>query len=77
MHSPCESSGTQVLKEPRSEKLPTVIELPNTTSTTEIEYTSQGYSGTIPTEYGLLTDLITCALAMNELTGAIPTGECV
>ena len=39
------------------------------TSTTDIDYSEQGLTGTIPTEFGLLTDVTMLSLASNELTG--------
>ena len=39
------------------------------TSNTKIDYNNQGITGTIPTEFGLLTDVTMLSLASNELTG--------
>jgi hypothetical protein len=41
--------------------------------TESIPYNSGGYTGLIPTQYGLLTDLTSLGLASNELTGTIPS----
>ena len=44
------------------------------TSTTVIDYNSQGLTGTIPTEFGFLTLVTSLSLANNTLSGEIPTG---
>ena len=43
------------------------------TNTRTIDYTAEGYSGTIPTEFGLLTEAIQFNIAWNAITGPIPT----
>lgn len=50
--------------------LPTTLPVKDTIF---IEYGNEGYSGTIPTEFGLLTELTTLNLRENSLTGAVPT----
>lgn len=49
--------------------------LPTTlpSSTTIIDYTGQGYSGAIPTQFGLLTNLKSLGLGTNDLNSSIPT----
>ena len=44
-----------------------------TTNTTAIVYSREGYIGTIPTEFGLLTEVTDMYLNANDLAGAIPT----
>ena len=44
-----------------------------TTNTTAIVYSREGYIGTIPTEFGLLTEVTDLSLFANALTGTIPT----
>ena len=46
--------------------LPTTLP---TTDTTVISYTERGYTGTIPTEFGLLTKVTFVDLTLNQLTG--------
>lgn len=53
-----------------SQELPT--SLPSTL-TTNVVYNSDSYTGTIPTQYGLLTNLQRLLLQSNELTGPVPT----
>ena len=55
-----------------SKTLPTTLP----TATTSIDYRYQGYTGTIPTEFGKYTAVTTMQIGGNDLTGAIPTGEC-
>ena len=43
------------------------------TTTTSVDYNQQGLTGTIPTEFGLLTEVTSFTLANNELTGTVPT----
>ena len=43
------------------------------TDTTDISYISQGITGTIPTEFGLMTGLTQLDIGDNEITGEIPT----
>ena len=43
------------------------------TATTVISYASYGYTGTIPTQWGMLTKLTSLDLYNNELTGPLPT----
>ena len=43
------------------------------TSTTSIDYNQQGLTGTIPTEFGRLTDLTYLNVGGNELTGRVPS----
>ena len=50
--------------------LPTTLP---TTKTTAIRYDQGGYTGTIPTEFGLLTKVTEMSLKENDLSGAIPT----
>ena len=50
--------------------LPTTLP---TTKTTAIDYSLGGYTGTIPTEFGLLTKVTEVSLRENALTGAIAT----
>ena len=50
--------------------LPTTLP---TTKTTAIRYDQGGYTGTIPTEFGLLTKVTELSLTENDLSGAIPT----
>ena len=50
--------------------LPTTLPVVGTTA---INYGSCGFSGTIPTEFGLLTKSTVLSLNDNTLTGAIPT----
>mmetsp|Transcript_71157 Transcript_71157/g.200060 ORF Transcript_71157/g.200060 Transcript_71157/m.200060 type:complete len:383 (+) Transcript_71157:189-1337(+) len=49
--------------------------LPTTlpTATTDLDYSSGGWSGTIPTELGLLVDVTYFDLGSNALTGTVPT----
>ena len=48
------------------------------TSTTSIDYSSQGLTGTIPTEFGLATNMVgPVQLQSNSRDGAIPTGESI
>ena len=62
-----------------STNIPTMVmaaPLPTTlpvTDTTSIEYDGLGYTGTIPTELGLLTKLTFLSLSVNSLSGTIPT----
>ena len=58
-----------------SGRLVAAAQLPTTlpTATTSIDYSSQQYTGTMPTEFGRLTDLTSLSLADNELTGRVPS----
>lgn len=42
-------------------------------STVEISYNQDGYTGTIPTEFGQLTAVTSLDLGQNSLTGTLPT----
>ena len=52
-----------------AEQLPTTLP----TTTTSISYSSEQYTGTMPTEFGRLTDLTNLNVAGNELTGRVPS----
>ena len=58
-----------------SGRLVAAAQLPTTlpTATTIISYSNQQYTGTMPTEFGRLTDLTSLNLAGNELTGQVPS----
>ena len=58
-----------------SGRLVAAAQLPTTlpTATTSISYSSQQYTGTMPTEFGRLTDLTNLNVAGNELTGRVPS----
>ena len=43
------------------------------TSTTNISYIQQGLTGTVPSEFGALTDVTQFDIGYNEFTGALPT----
>ena len=44
------------------------------TGTTSLSYGNAGYSGTIPTQFGLLTNMVgPASLHENGLTGVVPT----
>mmetsp|Transcript_104912 Transcript_104912/g.302778 ORF Transcript_104912/g.302778 Transcript_104912/m.302778 type:complete len:431 (+) Transcript_104912:77-1369(+) len=42
-------------------------------ATTSLDYSSSGYTGTIPTEFGKLTDVTSFAVYQNGLTGSVPS----
>ena len=44
------------------------------TSETHVDFYDHCYTGTIPSEYGLLTGVTLMHLSFDQLTGAIPTG---
>ena len=50
--------------------LPTTLPV---AKTSVIDYRNEGFTGSIPTEFGLLTELTRLNLADNTLTGSIPT----
>jgi hypothetical protein len=50
--------------------LPTTLPI---TDTTAIRYSQRGYTGTIPTEFGVLTKVTYLDLMASRLTGMIPT----
>ena len=50
--------------------LPTMLP---TTGTTVVSHGQGGYTGTIPTEFGLLTKVTELDLNLNYLSGTIPT----
>ena len=53
-----------------------MMQLPTTlpaTDTMTVNCATEGYSGTIPTEFGLLTKLTELSVTNNWLTGAVPT----
>ena len=58
-----------------SDRLVAAAQLPTTlpTATTSIDYSSQQYTGTMPTEFGRLTDLTSLNVGGNELTGRVPS----
>ena len=70
----CTAAATLVLsmrgRSGRGAPLPTALP---TTNTTSIDYNEQDYTGTIPTEFGLLTAATSLDLGKNTLTGTMPT----
>ena len=62
-------SSDYLLLIPWLDSLPT--KLP--TSTTSLDYSLQGYVGTVPTEFGLLTSATELNLCGNRLHGTLPT----
>ena len=64
------TTGARNLAAVGATTLPTTLPAKGTTA---IVYGYRGYTGTIPTEFGLLTKVTTMTLMQNDLTGAIPT----
>ena len=62
-------ASTVVVPAVAQQALPT--SLPS--STVEISYNQDGYTGTIPSEFGLLTAVTSLDLGQNSLTGTLPT----
>ena len=63
-----------VLLRARGGTLPTNLPT-NTTSLSSDYYNDKGYTGTIPTEFGLMTAVTEFNLGNNELTGTIPVSR--
>ena len=43
------------------------------TTTVTVDYGNEGYTGTIPTQFGRLTDATIFNLGTNDMTGTVPT----
>ena len=43
------------------------------TSTTSIDYNDDGLTGTIPSQFGLMTEVTKWDLGLNEFTGQLPS----
>ena len=62
------SAPPPVFADSKAQPLPTILPVEETT---KIYFTYQ-YTGTIPTEYGLLTDATSFAVATTQVTGKRP-----
>ena len=56
--------------------LPFALDCPGETAH-DVGNGGDGYTGTIPSQYGVLTDLVALKLGLSSITGSIPTQVCV
>jgi len=62
-------AATGILRASASQPFPTSLP----TATTAIDYGTAGYTGTLPTQVGYLTDITEFYMPRNTLTGVLPT----